>query len=334
MERKSFRFLTFLLSLSLIPHFTHGFHEAGLGIEASHFTNRLLMTNPPLPMLYYKKGSYRISVQPNFITGDLDVSDSLAQDTGDFEGFGGAASLSYAFADRWGLFLWGLGNALSGNFKHNVPSCGARGICTVDMKNTDASLVAVSGGLVYQLFGGTDSGFSLPLFAGPSFMQAKFSQNILNSDTTSGIREDFDMEASPTFSGFFVGAQAGIDIGKNLKLNPFFILGKTLGDECRSFNVTTIRVAGPGTSSDLDLANESTPECGGTTGTPPRARTRSRFMGYDQSLSGAGLNIVFKPWGLSANITAPILKSGLAKENRDPEVTTFSISWSFGNYVK
>jgi len=54
----------------------------------------------------------------------------------------------------------------------------------------------------------------------------------------------------------------------------------------------------------------------------------------NQGIVTAGLNVAFKPWGLSFNATASLLRKSLSDEEGDPKVALFSLSYSFGRYAK
>ena len=72
----------------------------------------LLAANPPLPMLRYSPGAWRVTLAPAYFFGEP-ASDSAGAGhtvSGRISGGGAGASASYAFAERWGVYVWMLGS--------------------------------------------------------------------------------------------------------------------------------------------------------------------------------------------------------------------------------
>ena len=190
-----------------------------------------------------------------------------------------------------------------------------------------AAFVTGSVGLAYQLIGRKDGGFSLPIFFGPTVNHARFSQTIIDypNSNPGSPSIDFDMQASHTLPGLMAGAQAGINLGKYFGITPFIINTWSFGDVCQPYEVTQNR------SSRDGLAGQPTPNCSeSTTGVEP---TNRPLVDYPQGALTAGAALTYKPWGLSANITAPFLRKSLAKDE-GVSVVLFSITYSFGNYIR
>jgi len=56
-------------------------------------------------------------------------------------------------------------------------------------------------------------------------------------------------------------------------------------------------------------------------------------IGLIASVLTLGLNVIYIPWGLSINLTAPFIDPFLGEEI-NPEITMLTFSWSFGDYAK
>lgn len=61
--------LTTLLSKTGLLFATHEFSS---GVSAAAEANKILLGNPPLPMLYYDKGNYKVTIQPYIFNGEKD----------------------------------------------------------------------------------------------------------------------------------------------------------------------------------------------------------------------------------------------------------------------
>lgn len=274
-------------------------------VQARHF----LTASPPLPQLYYKPGEWQLTLQPSFISGELGKGEFAGSDTqinsSQLDGGGLGISFSRAIADKWGWYVWGIGNTLTGKAEFSNPN--------VSVNSLSGTFMTVSGGLVYQFFGDEEGGFVLPVFIGPMLARTDISQTV----TSTQLQADFDMEMVNTSPGVMAGVQAGINVGKSFKLNPFVVGGTWGFSECRSFKVKTIR---------QDVQNYSRGSAGDVCG--------AGKIPMDSFLVGLGMNLTYKPWGVSANITAPVVRNMLMGGTSDIDVMIISISKSFGNYRK
>lgn len=315
---------------------------ASFGILTADYINKVISTNPPLPMLYYRQGKYKVTVMPAYFTGKNDSPDKgggQGRIVGDFKGWGGSAGVSYSFRDRWGVYAWGVGNSMSGDFSFGCPGplqtpSGPGSECVVrqDTRDIKAINMTLSAGVAYQLFGKEDGGFSVPVFLGPTLTRTRITQTYVDTEGPSTVRSDWDMKLEHTIPGVLLGVQAGINVGKYFKINPFLILSQTLGSKCKPYETTALRVDSTGENGD------STPDCGGGMGPGnPGPTTGQSLVETGGSIFTPGINVTYKPWGLSANVTAALIRKKFLSsppESLEPEVVVFSLSYSFGNYIK
>ena len=128
----------------------------------------LLAANPPLPMLRYSPDTWRVSLAPAYFFGKpaSDSSGASYSVSGRISGAGAGASASYAFAERWGVYVWMLGSSAKGHVdaqpRPNCPTC-----ARVKLDSITSSYQLLTAGAVYQAAGDTSEGFTLPVFAGP-----------------------------------------------------------------------------------------------------------------------------------------------------------------------
>lgn len=78
-----------LLSLTTAP--LHAFHTASQGITSVEDAQFLMATNPPLPMLHLRKGTWKVVLQPAYFTGEpleAEGGDPGTETHGEFDGVG------------------------------------------------------------------------------------------------------------------------------------------------------------------------------------------------------------------------------------------------------
>lgn len=277
----------------------------------------LLAANPPLPMLRYPPGAWRISLAPAYFFGKpaSDSSGAGHSVSGRISGAGAGASASYAFAERWGAYVWMLGSSAKGQVdaqpRSNCASC-----ARVKLDSIVSSYQLLTAGAVYQAAGDTSGGFTLPIFAGPLVSRSNSRQAVTRFDQTATLLDDFDMEVEDLSIGLALGAQAGIPVGRGFELNPFVMTGFFFRGDCRSYDVTRQGTNG-GFSSTSDAG------CSGA---------RQIRAGEDRLIATGGLNVIYAPWNVSLNATAPFLGRLIAGE--DAEITLLTLSWSFGSSRK
>jgi len=300
-----------------------------MGLDSVDTAQLIMIANPPLPMLRMSPGSWKLAVQPAYFTGSpvqAEGSNPGTVTSGDFDGFGGGLGFSYAWSERWGVYFIGQGAASNGDFRF-----GLFDNCTTDcfsftVSNVKSSFNIAMFGLMHQVIPGDEKKLSLQVFSGPMITRTQTRQTFV-ATSGSTVNDDFDMELDNFQFGFHAGAQAGINLGKKFKLNPYLLAGFPFGGSCAEYDVPTIRVLSP----NDPLSSQSDLECGGSvTGAaanPPR-NVEVGLTGFEFT---GGINLIYKPWGLTVNLTAPFLKK-LDAEGADILLLTFSLP--FGNYLK
>lgn len=308
--------LALLLILCASP--AYAIHETVFAANAADSANNRLLANPPLPMLRYSPGKWKLGLAPYLFMGKQDFTETSPSGEfttkGDYEGWGMGGSASWAFAERWGLYAFGIGSRVTGKNLTYTAAAGNSNAAAQNITLSDAraSAISLSVGVVHQFFGAAENGFVLPVFAGPMLKSYSYSHRVVETNRTTGVMiADYDVSGDGVVPGLLVGAEAGIDLGKSWGLNPFLILGILAGDELEA-KVTQTRLRPAGSQQGVNrLLNGEKPE-------------RSSAFG------GLGANLVYRPWGISANLTSPWLPA----INSDLEATVFSLSWAFGSYTR
>ena len=171
----------------------------------------------------------------------------------------------------------------------------------------------LTAGAVYQASGDTTEGFTLPVFAGPLLSRSTSRQTVTRFDQTATLLDDFEMEVEDLSLGLALGAQAGVPIGRGLELNPFVMTGVFFRGDCRGYDVTR-----QGTNGGFSATSDS--GCSGA---------RQIRAGENRLIATGGLNVMYTPWNISLNATAPFLGRLIAGE--DAKITLLTLSWSFGS---
>lgn len=297
--------------LTLLAPRSEAFLETGL--SAAWSAQGMMAANPPLPMLRYPAGAWSVNLQPAYYIAKPGVSDG-SQDRfsagGRLTGAGGGASVSYAFAERWGAFAWVLGSRASGNATV-TPKAGCAGCNELDLRSISASHEMLAAGLVYQAMGESDAGFALPVFAGPLLSHSSSRQTV-NRSVGGVLQDDFDMTVSDLSIGLGAGAQAAMPLGRGFEFNPFVLTGLFFSGDCRSYEVTRQGL-------DNGFSATSDADCSGV---------RRIRAGEDRLLLAGGLNMIYAPWGVTLNLTAPLIGQMLATDNA--KVSLFSVTWRYG----
>ncbi|MBI4401507.1 MAG: hypothetical protein HY581_07740 [Nitrospirae bacterium] len=319
--------LSCLLLLLLSPAFQSFAQQSGgqasTAIRTAISMNNRLLANPPLPLLYLRKGDYKITFQPAYFTGKVDGTDGEGLPVkGDFDGWGGAVNMSYAFADQWAVYGLVLGSTLSGDFTQVDTSSGITPFKEFRMSGADASSVTLGGGLSYQFFGETPGGFTLPVFLGPTLTIRNTESRIVETGFPVGggpfgVAADYDLKSKGVTPGLFAGIHAGIPLGDYFLLNPFatfyYSFQRTMSGE-----VGAVRVDDGNPQNSLNSFR--------------------RGLRVEAAANGAnvGANLVYRPWGLSVNITAPFITKDWSGGRFGQAVhsTLITISIPFGKYEK
>lgn len=298
-------------------------HIHAFAVDAATSVNSLILANPPLPMLYNNKGDYKITLQPyTFQNGKMkdDPQSQGFEERGKMDAWGLGGGASYAFANKWATYGFILGSQMSGDFNHldheSVATFPSRTM--TQQAEVRTSVIMANVGLSYQFFGETEGGFTLPVFFGPVISQTKLKERVLNRTLGGALLNDYDLELNNIQVGMLLGVQAGIPLGEKFQLNPFVIGGYYFNSESDNPRITAVRANGGGTDLNGLLS--------GTTG-----------FSLQEYMLSAGLNLVYRPWGLSLNVTAPFLSKPLIPSQRPytpVDGMLFTMSYSFGKYAK
>ena len=326
-----------LIPLLLLISKANAFHE---GVVAAFASQASINANPPLPLLYLKKDSWKGAVQPGYFTGSLGSSNnsngsyggssSGGTSTGDFHGFAGAMAYSKSFADKWGYYGWVEGTIMNGDFV--TGSGGSDNFCSsysnqsscpvsqLELRGVKANLETVSVGIVYQILGEVTGGYSLEVFTGPAYNRAVASQNVFKAGY-----EDFDMKVTSSELTLMFGIQGAIPIKKSFIFNPFVLANFPSGlgsNECKPYTITAKR-------KDTVLGAETALKCS----------SKGGEIDIGQGFLAAGLNLNYIPWDVTFSLTAPFglgdIDNGRGgDDNTKYSVTNLSVTWSFGDFVK
>ncbi|MDE2490784.1 MAG: hypothetical protein KGM24_08040 [Elusimicrobia bacterium] len=284
--------------------------ELGTPINGAVSANAKMLTNPPLPMIDYKPGAYKVAVEPDYFVGriDGDNADSGSHDHADLKGAGGAVSASWAFADRWGVYAYGMGSAVDASNITKTPLAGSQHE-TAAFGNTHASFEALSVGIVRQFFGDGDDGFALPVFLGPMIAHVSMAPTHVVLDNYAGgvtQHDDYDVSVDQFLPGVMGGVESSFDVGRSFALQPFALVAVMAKQPAP--NITNVRVQ---QSQDV-----------------PQTTITHGYGGF-------GLDAVYRPWGVSVNLTAPLFDH-LVNINGATNFSgsLFSVSWAFGRYVR
>jgi len=309
-----------LILIALTGTSARALHETVFAANAADAANNRLLANPPLPMLRYSPGQWKLGVAPYVYEANEDFlemspSGSYRQE-GSYEGGGLGMTGSWAIAERWGVYALVVGNRTMGkNILRYDSQSSSPAQQDYFLSDAKATSLALSAGIVRQFFGESEDGFVLPVFAGPVVKHYNYSHRVIEKQNNGTLVSDYDVKGSGFIPGVLVGAQAGINLGKSWQLNPFAILGLLLTSEINA-TVPTVRVNNfpnaPGQGVNRLLSGEK-PDGG-------------------DAFGGIGLNVVYRPWSLSLNVTSPFLPALIG--STDLKTNIFSLSWAFGNFKR
>ncbi len=281
----------------------------------------IMLGNPPLPSIDAKReGGFKI--EPYYYNGTLNSVTGTGNSidvgggtdaTGGFHGAGGAVSYDTNIHGRWGLYALLMGNAMTGNFS-TAENYGQ----VMPWANGNSEFAGAA--ITYRFFGENQGDFVLPVFVGPLVEHYGMSANIQDNGGSYGngnYNGIYNISGNTTLMGFMAGVEAGIPIGRGWALNPFAIL---VGAGPRKFQQINVTAQVPDANS---------------------AAINNEQVDFASVFANAGMNIVYQPWGLSANLTSSLLGDiiGKAIQARDNPLagfrtTLFTVSWSFGRHAK
>ncbi|MBT3586759.1 MAG: hypothetical protein HN509_17745 [Halobacteriovoraceae bacterium] len=305
--------LVFLLNFFFCNQSQAQVFGVDIGVAGGLDMNTILLSNPPLPMLKVKEKTWKLAIQPTYYTGDS----NFVGDVEKFKGQALAANFSKGLSKRWGWY-----SSLSANrFTTDIQFGGS--LTTRDSLNdVKVNFLTTGGGLFFQVLEQDGWIPSWTIQAGPFIKWVQMSQNVKKTNINSNENLiDYDMESSNFFGGLLIGGQIGWDVGENFAFNPFAFLQLPLTEECRSYKVKTIRAG--------SFSDTQTGTCEGT----PIGSAGEGKIDYSNFQISGGINIIYKPWDLSVNISAPFIRFAV-EEGTDQDSTIITFSKSFGNYRK
>jgi hypothetical protein len=328
----------------------HGTRQIGAPLTTAEAALSSLYANPPLPMTAFKAGDHKLTVMLDYFGVQTPAGDGSSESPSDvskgsgLQGFGGAVLYDHAVLDwgsLYGLFMGarlgpGRINGRSSSAFQNAPANMKADTVFQSADSQGSTSVAFSIGANARIAGESPEGFTMGAFMGPIvyMTQGKGSAVFLNSQTAADssdcaeaisgyncVKRNYDARAT-TF-GLLAGLQANIPVGKGLAVNPFLIaLPSTAlsqgGEFIDSDHVKLDQPVKVGTSSG---ANVLTSQTDYVRAIPPFS---------------LGLNLAYRPWGLSANVTGSLftLLSNEVLQLQGNKIFKLQISKSFGSFPK
>lgn len=328
----------------------HGTRQIGTPLTTAEAALSSLYANPPLPMTSFKAGDHKLTVMLDYFGVQTPAGDGSSNSPSDIskgnglQGFGGAVLYDRAVFDWGSLYGLFMGARLGPGRINGASSADFRGSSANSQADTvfqsaesqGSTSLAFSVGANARLAGESPDEFTLGAFMGPIvyLTQGKGSAVFLNSQTTadsSECTESFagyncvkrNYDARATTFGLLAGLQANIPVGKAFALNPFFIAlpSTALFQEGEFIDSDHVKLDQPikvGTSSG---ANVFTSQTDYVRAIPPFS---------------LGLNLAYRPWGLTANVTGSIftMLTNKALELQGNKIVKLQVSKSFGSFPK
>lgn len=283
--------------------------QLGTVVNAVAHANGALLANPPLPVLYNKKGAKKLSLQPSYFLVD-DAADADIKDL-DYEGYGLATIFNHMISERFGYYLIGAATQLNGEIRAPGQNNSGR----ITSSDIDSKLYMAGGGLSFTLI--SSKYVSLPVFFGPMYMTGDFKSTITHVDDSGTTLDDFDAESKPSALGYLAGAQLGIHLSKLVTLNPYFIISGAFSDDdkCQKFEATEVRVQG----GLFDFNSQGCRTEGGD--------NSQSLIEFDAFVQSFGVNLIFPTIGLSVNAYA---ETGEVPQFEGTKIKVFFLSFTFG----
>jgi len=317
-----------LLLLSIVMFFyqsSHAQSQFGYGMDATTLANGRIIASPPLPMLYFKAGTQKFTVEPGYVTGNLnttDATDSGAVTTGQISGGGGAIAYNYARHDWGGFYIMILGDSVSGNINYAQQSgCGST--CEqVNMANIKGAYGTLTfGGHVTWIGGRENDFFSFGTFGGPAVTAASLSQRVTIS-TGNTVTDDFEMKSNPIFPTFLFGVQFGFRFSNYLVINPYYMGNWAISTTCVPYQVTQTYVQGPNTGA-------SVPYCGGPNGNATLATTTNQIE-IKGDFQAIGVNVGIPALGLSLNAYTYPVQTAISTTVKNMQMNAYVVALTLG----
>lgn len=277
-------------------------------VNALGHANGVALSNPPMPSIYGKKGTYKLGFQAGILDGVKPASGDIK--SLDYSGYNFASVYNKMLGNFLGFYLLGSISQVGGE----ITAPGQNSSGSIESTNLDSQLYLVSGGVTYNLW--RNSWLSLPLMFGPAYMSGKFSGTFVQKDASNNVLDDFDAKSSPSYLGWMAGVQAAFLVNEHLSIIPYFLTIQPLSDKdkCQEFQSTAVRVSG-------SLFDQSSPGCGNQAGF---GNPQVEFDVFVQSL---GLNIAIPTLGLTFNVYT---ETGDVPLFEGTSIDFYSVSFSLG----
>lgn len=342
---------TLMLAAGAAPSWAnHGTRQIGTPLTTAEAALSSLYANPPLPMTSFKSGDYKLTVMLDYFGVQTPAGDGSSNSPSDIskgsglQGFGGAVLYDHAVLDwgsLYGLFMGArLGpGRINGSASSSFRNSSANEQADTVFQRADSqgsTSLAFSVGANARVVGESPDEFTLGAFMGPIvyMTQGKGSAVFLNNQTaadSSDCAESFagyncvkrNYDARATTFGLLAGLQANIPVGKAFAVNPFFIAlpSTALSEEGGFIDSDHVKLDQPikvGTSAGTNVFTSQT----------DYVRAIPPFS--------LGLNLAYRPWSLTANVTGSIftMLTNKVLELQGNKIVKLQISKSFGSFPK
>ena len=347
-------FLLSFVLLAVVPPASanHGTRQIVTPLTTAEAALSTLYANPPLPMTAFKAGNYKLTVMLDYFGVQTPAGDGSSESPSDIskgsglQGFGVAVLYDHAifnWGSLYGLFMGarlGAGRIegrASDNFR-NSPSNMKADTVLQSADSAGSSSLALSVGANARLVGDSPDGFTLGAFAGPIIYMtqgsgmATFLNNSTPADSNAICVETIagyncikrSYKGSATSYGMLAGLQANIPVGKKFALNPFLLAMPSTANTSKGDNAMN--------SPHMRLDRPITV---GTSGGTQVSTTQTDFIRAIPRFS-MGLNAIYRPWEISANLTASLFTELTNKtmELQGNKILKLQISKSFGSFPK
>ena len=277
-------------------------------VNALGHANGVALSNPPMPSLYGKRGTYKLGFQAGILDGVKPAEGDIK--SLDYSGYNFATIYNYMIGNFWGIYALGSISEVGGE----ITAPGQNSSGTIDSTNLKSQLYMLSSGVTYRLV--SNKWLSMPVMIGPAVIGGQFSGRFVQRDSGNTVLDDFDAESSPSYVGWMAGVQAAFSVHKHLSIIPYFLTMQPLSDDdkCQEFTATNVRVNG-------GLFDQSSPGCEGSGG---NNKSEVEFDVFVQSL---GLNLAIPTLGLTFNIYT---ETGDVPLFEGTSIDFYSVSFSLG----
>lgn len=276
-------------------------------LDATINTASLVASDAPMPMTHFKKGEWKLAVNPlTFKVTQAYLSSEGEGGGADFRGdnlngYGGSLTGAYAFSHRWQVFGIFSGVSMKGRLIGKAPASAA-----ADQHRLDgsSSYFVMATGLGYELLE-SPAKWSSVVYLGLSLQRYAMT---MTSESLDGTQPNTRIDGSGMLVGSTFGIQGSYRIDENFAISPYFFL-------LAPFTKPTVSIEVVETSGSQGVSQGQI--ISGTVG--------------DGLFPIPGVNISYDAWnvglnlgGLVASLYSKALYEGL-------EITKLSISYSWGS---